>query len=527
MTILGFDLAAARTRRPRGARGAAAIVLAALLAGCATTPVAQKDDFSADEADQVFVAGYESIAERFMDAVAIGNVAFEGLHGLSTLDPALDIAREGDKVDLTKGGTVEAEFQAPDDHDADAWADLTVKALDRARSLSSIARAASMEDLYRAVFDKALPSLDEFSRYAGAEAARMHRASREGFGGVGFEFATMPDGTLRITAILPDTPAAKGGLKVGDLITHVNGIDVVTLGLPQITHLLRGHVNTEVDLTVLREGESAPVKLAFERDLIVPPTVVSNREGDVGYVRITGFNQRTAANVSRAVFDLKAGGPMRGLVLDLRNNPGGLLDQAIGVADLFLTDGEILSTRGRHPDSSQEYEASGEDILEGLPMVVLVNGESASAAEVVAAALQDRGRAILVGTVSYGKGTVQNVIHLPNDGELTITWSRIYSPAGYAFHRLGLMPGVCTSTEDTPDAVISDLRSGRIDPAAALAGWRKAHSDSRHSPAELRATCPPRHDMRKGDLAVARDLLDDRELFTKAMHGPYPAVATR
>jgi carboxyl-terminal processing protease len=519
---------AGRGRRwPDTAGTVAAILVAGVLAGCAATPVAEQNDFSADQANQVFVTGYESIAERFVDAVAIGNVAFAGLHGLSTIDPDLDVARQGDKVELTQGGIVKADFQAPDDHDPDAWADLTVKALDLARSLSPKAQAASTEELYQAVFTKALPTLDEFSRYSGVETASLHRAAREGFGGVGFEFATMPDGTLRITAILPDTPAAKGGLQIGDRITHVNGTEVIGLDVPRITHLLRGRVNTEVDLTVLREGEPTPVSLAFERDLIVPPTVSANREGDVGYVRITGFNQRTTANVSRAVFDLKAEGPMKGLVLDLRNNPGGLLDQAIGVADLFLSDGEVLSTRGRHPDSSQEYEASGEDIIGGLPMVVLMNGESASAAEVVAAALQDRARAVLVGTVSYGKGTVQNVVHLPNDGELTITWSRIYSPAGYAFHRLGLMPGVCTSTEETPESVIADLRSGRIDPAAALSRWRMAHADSRHSPAELRAACPPRHDMPQNDIAVARDLLDDHDLFAKAMRGPYPAVATR
>ncbi|MGB8274352.1 MAG: S41 family peptidase [Alphaproteobacteria bacterium] len=522
-------LIATRDRIIAAARLLPPLAVAGLLAAsCATAPAPDATVQSSDETGRVLTVGYESISERYVDSVVIGNVALAGLHGLSTIDPDLDVLREGDKVELVQGGAVKASLQAPDDHDPDAWAALTANAFTLARGMSAKISQASADIELDAVFGRALPTLDEFSRYAGLETARMHRASREGFGGIGFEFTPAEQGALQVTAIIPDTPAAKGGLKVGDKIMEVDGATVAGLDPAGIARLLRGRVNTSVTLIVRRDGETGPLRLTFERDLIVPTTVTAKRDGDIGYLHVSGFNQRTAISVSQAFFDLKAQGPLKGLVLDVRNNPGGLLDQAVAVADLFLKDGEIISTRGRHPDSSQQFDASGQDISDGLPIAVLINGESASAAEIVAAALQDRGRAILVGSNSFGKGTVQNVIRLPNDGELTITWSRIFSPSGFAFHHLGLMPNVCTNKASaTADSLVNDLRAGRIDPATTLNRWRSLSTSTVASPAEVRATCPPRHDMSETDVAVARSLLEDKDLFARAVRPPYPTVATR
>lgn len=506
---------------------ATAAAVAAALSACVAAQQPAPDSFSAERADQVFSVGYESIASRYVDNVAIGPVALDGMEGITDLDPELRVDRDGGKVELKRAGALLADFPAPRDDDADAWADLTVKVLGASRAASSLVMGSSAEDVYRSVFDKALADLDEFSRYAGIELATSHRAMRDGFGGIGFEFTLTPDRNLKVTGIVPNTPADKQGLEVGDTITEIDGKPVAGLDRDEISRRLRGRINTRVALTVQRLGAGGAIAIDFDRALIVPPTVTAKLEDGIAYLAISSFNQRTAESVASGYEQLKSSGAVKGIVLDLRNDPGGLLDQAIAVADLFLDGGEIVATHGRHPDSNQRFEASGNDIAKGVPMVVLINGDSASAAEIVAAALQDHDRAVLVGSNSFGKGTVQNVIHLPNDGELTLTWSRIEAPSGYAFHRLGIMPTVCTS-DTTVNArdLVAELRHGDSDASRLLAAWRSSHDGNENSNKAMRASCPPRHDLAPLDLEVARDVLQDTDLYARALAIAGPAVAS-
>lgn len=520
----------ARRGTPRAVR-AAFLVIAFAVSSCAT-PSGQSDKgFAAAEAGRVFSAGYESISDRYVEKVAIGDLALEGLHGLSSLDWRISVSRSEDAVELSGYDGRLATFRAPEADDAAGWAALTVQVVEKGASASPELSQATSEEIYQVVFEGVLLGLDEFSRYAGAELARHNRAAREGFGGIGIRYAAEQDGA-RVSFVMADTPAADSGIEVGDLITHVDGVAVAGLEKREIGRRLRGRAESRVTLTVRRgDATQGARQVALTRALIVPPTVVARREGDFGYLRVTGFNQRTAADLSAALSQLEEEPGITGVILDLRGNPGGLLDQAVAVSDLFLEGGQIISTRGRHPDSNQAFDATGEDLADGLPLAVLVNGQSASAAEIVVAALQDRGRAVVIGTNSFGKGTVQNVIHLPNDGELTLTWSRILAPSGYAFHKIGVTPTICTSDPlvSAPE-LLADLREGRMKSGADLARWRATAIAGAEAAARLRGNCPPRPEMGGTggtDIAVARYLLDDPDLYARAVQIGGSEVANR
>jgi carboxyl-terminal processing protease len=514
-------------RRWRACALGLALFAAPSLVACAAPAHLPANAFQAREAGRVFRAGYESVAERYVEQVTVGALAAEGLHGLSNLDSDIAVARAGGVMKLSHGGALVASFETPDEDDVDGWAELTVATLDKSCQASLELTAASMEDLYRTVFDGVVSELDEFSRYTGVEQASQERAAREGFGGIGIKFAVEEDG-VRITSVVEDTPAARADLGGNDRITSIDGTPVAGLDHREVARRLRGRVDSRVVLTLEREGADQPMSLTLARALIIPHTVVSRLDQNLAYLHVTGFNQRTAGSVARALTELMEEAEIEGVILDLRDNPGGLLDQAIAVADLFLARGQIISTRGRHPDSNQQFDATGDDLAQGLPIVVLINGQSASAAEIVAAALQDHRRAVVIGTTSYGKGTVQNVIHLPNGGELTLTWSRIHAPSGYALHALGVGPTICTSSpEASSPALMEDLRMGWIDSGSGLARWREIRTPDEAASRKLRELCPPRDGMPETDLEVAQQLLEKPDLFTRAMHLSSPDVATR
>lgn len=517
----GTDAASAR---PRGRTGIA-VIAAVALGACVAADQGGPDQFSFERADEVFFVGYESIATRYVDDIEISEVAAKGLDGLSALDDSVKIERVGDRISLLRNSVLLASYPLPADGDVRAWSDLTVKVLQSSRNASMRVAASSPERLYNTVFESALTELDEYSRYAGTNLARNHRDLRDGFGGIGFDYTMTPDHDLAITLVLADSPADEEGLMVGDVIMEIDETPVLDLNREAITGLLRGRVNSDVSLTVRRPGSGGMLTLTFQRALILPPTVTARVDSGIAYIAISSFNQRTAGAVATSFARVNSDNELKGVVLDLRNNPGGLLDQAVAVADLFLDKGEIIATHGRHPDSNQYFDASGSDIAGGLPMVVLVNGDSASAAEIVAAALQDQGRAVLVGSNTFGKGTVQNVIHLPNDGELTLTWSRIEAPSGYVFHRKGLMPSVCTSgPEESESRVTAELHGGKVKSGAMLAAWRSAGDDPAILEA-LRESCPPSHDATDTDLDVARDVLDNSELYAQALKLGTPTIA--
>jgi len=286
-------------------------------------------------------------------------------------------------------------------------------------------------------------SLDEYSQRLDRQQAReMQQQARGQFGGLGVE-VTQREGRTLVVSPIDGSPAARAGLSAGDAITHADGVSLQDMPLPQVIERLRGEVGTEVRITVVPEG-GQPREIKLRRAIINPRIVISRREGDVAYVRLTTFNQRSSTEVRQAVERLLAeiGPNARGVVLDLRNNPGGLLDEAGRVADLFLEEGTITFTRGRGGVEVQRLRATPGDIARGLPMVVLINGGSASASEIVAGALQDLGRARVVGTTSFGKGSVQTVSPLRDGGALRLTTARYYTPNGRMIHGEGITPDV-------------------------------------------------------------------------------------
>jgi carboxyl-terminal processing protease len=289
-----------------------------------------------------------------------------------------------------------------------------------------------------------LSALDPHSSYMNARAFQDTQIQTRGeFGGLGIE-VTMENGLVKVVSPIDDTPASRAGLKPGDLIVELDGEQVQGLTLQDAVERMRGPVNSQIKLTI-RRGTTEPFVVTLQRAVIRIQSVRNSVEGDLGYIRITSFTEQTETGLRAAIQKIKdqvGGNKLKGVVLDLRNNPGGLLDQAIAVSDAFIDKGEIVSTRGRRPEDAQRYNAKPGDVLNGLPMVVLINGGSASASEIVAGALQDHHRAIVLGTRSFGKGSVQTIIPLGGQGALRLTTARYYTPSGRSIQAQGIEPDI-------------------------------------------------------------------------------------
>ena len=302
------------------------------------------------------------------------------------------------------------------------------------------------EKLIEAAINGMLTSLDPHSSFLPKKAFDdMQVQTRGEFGGLGIE-VTQEDGYVKVVTPMDDTPAAAAGIQPGDFITHVNGESTLGLTLDQAVEKMRGPVGSEIVITVVRQGTSEPFDVSIIRDKIKLTVARARLEGSTAVVRLTTFNDQTYPGLEaglKKVYE-EAGGAdkVNGVVLDLRNNPGGLLTQAIKVSDAFLEQGEIVSTRGRNPGDGERFNAAPGDITGGKPLVVLINGGSASASEIVAGALQDHRRAIVVGTKSFGKGSVQSVIPLRGDGAMRLTTSRYYTPSGRSIQSLGVHPDI-------------------------------------------------------------------------------------
>ncbi len=290
-----------------------------------------------------------------------------------------------------------------------------------------------------------LAGLDPHSSYMNPRSFRdMQVQTRGEFGGLGIE-VTQENGYVKVISPIDDTPAARAGVRPGDLITHLNGQSTQGLSLQDAVDQMRGERGSTIRITIRREGTDRPIELSITRDVIRPQVARFRLEGnDVGYVRLTSFNEQTETALRRAVSTMRsqAGGNLRGIILDLRNNPGGLLDQAVQVSDDFLEQGEIVSTRARRQEDAQRWNARPGDIAQGLPMVVLINGGSASASEIVAGALQDHRRAYVLGSRSFGKGSVQTVMPIPGNGAIRLTTARYYTPSGRSIQATGIDPDI-------------------------------------------------------------------------------------
>ncbi len=497
------------------------IVAAFTLNACSSSPVlntVQMDSFPKGDAENVFAVGFNNIVDKYINSITPGAIVLEGLKGLSSLDTTISISQSEDQIVLEQSSHVVETYEAPLPEDIEGWAYTATQLIADSRQYSNDILAASEEELYEIIFDGALSTLDIYSRYAGNNEASNNRAKRDGFGGIGIQFKLTNNHPL-ISKVLINTPAQRAGLQVNDELIAVNNDPVEGVSPKEIAKSLRGPVGSIVSVTVTRNSHIVEI-YQIVREHIIPETVTANLRNDILHLKIEGFNHGTADTVLSELQKNTAlsAEPIKGIILDLRGNPGGLLKQSIKIADVFLSQGSILDTKGRHSDSLQHYEAKGEDKARGVPIVVLIDGGSASASEIVAAALQDSERAVVLGTVSYGKGTVQTVIRLPNNGELILTWSRFMAPSGYALHGLGVYPVICTSgIQDTATKELLkklELQTGKRD---TLSKWRQVEINNTSGRNDLRAKCSPENHKGNKDLRLARLLIEDSVLYYRAL----------
>jgi carboxyl-terminal processing protease len=512
----------------------AGLCLSAFLAGCAGySPGLGFMPGGRPSMESVIAAGYYEIEETYVQDIDMAQAGMRGLAGMTALDPDLVMERNGGLLTVTRAGHKLGDWQIPAAHRALAWGRMAAE-IQGAAGPDSPLNTLAREQVYKAIFDAATAGLDGFSRYVDADTARSERATRTGYGGIGLSFEAEEDsGSLVVRRVFPNAPAEAAGLKPGDVIVSIDGRPASDYTIDQARDAMRGHEGSVLLLGIRRPG-LAEFQARLVRAVVVPNMVSQSIENGIGVMRIDQFNATTAADLEQAALDLKRklGPGAPGFVLDLRDNPGGMLDQAVAVADLFITSGDILNTDGRHPNSRQHYAADRRDILDGKPLVLLINSHSASAAEIVAAALEDSGRALVVGSNSYGKGSVQTVTRLPNDGELLLTWALFYAPSGYRIHGIGVTPEVCVARIASSETLADELRQGHGRPPENLELLRlRATAELGRSPhmsepgvtpedvAILRNSCPDNNEDRELTERIGLRLAADSRLFRAAL-GP-------
>jgi carboxyl-terminal processing protease len=358
-------------------------------------------------------------------------------------------------VTAPQGGQWVAAAKAAAGAGADTYAQLNLFGEVFERVKADYVEKADDSKLIEGAINGMVTSLDPHSRYMNDKAWRDMQETTQGeFGGLGIE-VTMEDGLIKVVAPMDDTPAKKAGILSNDLISEIDGEAVQGLSLEQAVNKMKGPVNTKTRLKVIRKGLDAPLDVSIVREIIrVRPISYHTDGGDIGYIRISSFNEQTTDGLKKAIADIAKEIPsdkLAGYVVDLRNNPGGLLDQAVSVTSAFMARGEVVSTRGRTPEETQRYAARGGDLTKGKPLVVLINGGSASASEIVAGALHDHKRATLIGTRSFGKGSVQTIIPLgTGNGALALTTARYFTPSGHSIQALGVKPDI-EVLQEVPD----------------------------------------------------------------------------
>ena len=350
-----------------------------------------------------------------------------------------------------------------------------------------------------------LSALDPHSNYLpDDDFKKMQERTRGEFGGLGIEI-TMEDGYVKVVSPIDDTPAFNAGVQAGDLIVQIAGQDVLGMTLSEAVELMRGPVGSDIDITIRRKDDQF-IDITLTRDVIKMRSVRHESYGKVGYIRITTFSEQTTPGLEKAVAELQAehGNDLQGVILDLRNNPGGLLREAVSVSDAFLEKGEIVSTGGRQGNQNSRYFAKSGDLLDGLPLVILINSGSASASEIVAGALKDHKRAVIMGTRSFGKGSVQSIIPMPGHGAIRITTARYYTPSGVSIQSTGIAPDI-----DVELAVVENLETGAVREEDLRGHLENNAEGQSNTPAEEDESV----NLRDYQLARAIDLIQGVQIF--------------
>jgi carboxyl-terminal processing protease len=473
---------------------------------------------------QVTATALTFMAPRTLEAVPIGQLALWGLRGLTTLDSRLVPEAAGGVLQLKFSDRVILTRAPPASDDAAGWGEAVAQLCRAAWDVSEPVRQASTAGLIHTFFDELFNHLDPYSRYVPPKEAEEDRLRRQGEAGIGAHVVNSGKAFF-LRDITADGPAARAGIRSGDQLLAVDNEPTGGADLAAVRALLTGPPDTRV-LLRLRARNGRVRNVEISRALVPPETVTTGRIADALVLRVSGFSSDTGARLANEITRGLAGPhPPRGVIIDLRGNRGGLLRQAVAAAEVLQPSGVVAVTVGRDPAADHEFRADAVDLGGGRPVVVVVDGRSASAAEILAAALADQHRAVVVGSTTLGKGLVQTIAPLPDGGDLVLTWSRVLAPLGWPIQSLGVLPQLCTSLgQDRLDAQMAELADGHEMLASELARHRAARAPlSPGEILEIRAACPAAEG-RDADLAAARFLIETPKAYDAALIGPPPSL---
>jgi carboxyl-terminal processing protease len=490
-----------------------------LLPGLFGPARAQAPGLDADALANVQAEAIDFMLPRSLEVVTASQLTMWGLGGLTTLDPGVNVAQRDTKMTLTLHGRPLLDAAPAGTTPAD-WARASARIVAAAYAVSPAIRRVGQAGVTKTLFDQMLAHLDPYSRYVPPLEAVHDRDRRVGHAGIGVTLARLGRSVV-VREVIVGSPGAEAGLAPGDVIQWVDGRTALNRDHRVIEAMLRGPEGTELNLGWLgRDGQERDATMT--RVMIPPETVYPRREGDVAIIQIIGFSQTTDQHVLQAVRGgLRGSRPISGIILDLRGNRGGLLQSAVATANMFLPAGVVVRTAGRAPETNRIWVSGGGEIAKGVRMVVLVDGGTASAAEIVAAALADRGRAVIMGSSTFGKGVVQTIDPLPDGGELFLTWSRILAPGAWPIQSLGVLPQVCTSLgDDQVRRQLASLAAGKEEMEAALRAHRAARAPlTPDQIVAIRDACPAA-DPRARDMDVARALIGEPASHAAALLEP-------
>lgn len=499
-------------------------LLLLLLSGPALAEIGSPATFNTQLATSVYATALTFMGPRTLEPVPVSQLTLWGLNGLTALDPDLTVSVQGPALQLSMAGHLRTTIPVPKGASPTDWALAAARMADAAWGASARIRRAGTTGVITNFFDEIFNHLDPYSRYVPPVQAAEDRERRSGSAGAGLSLMADHDRVV-VQQAIADGPGASAGIRAGDTILAVNGQSTAHIDPTTVTGWIEGPEETRVSIT-FRNREERTRTVDIMRVMVPPQTVFISRLHDSLLLRITDFNHETSVRVARALNDtLHASNatahPINGIILDLRGNRGGLVTEATGVADQFLPAGLIAQAIGRDPDATRIWRSSNSQLADDLPIIVLVDGRTASAAEILTAALADRGRAVVVGSATLGKGLVQTIAPLPDGGELFVTWSRVLAPRGWPLQGLGVLPQVCTSLGH--DALASELASlddGTQSMADALAHHRAARAPLPPAQAlAIRSACPAAEGT-EADINAAQFLIQHPAAYVTALLPP-------
>lgn len=471
----------------------------------------------------VYTEALGFVAPRTLEPVPLSDLVFWGLQGVSAADPSLRVVVREGVVRLFQDARPVFEAPVPATDAASDWAMTAAQVTEAAFAASSVLRQAGTQGIINNFFAQMLGRLDPYSRYVPPAEAGEDRESRAGHAGLGLAVRLLKD-SIEVTAVVRDSPAAMAGLRAGDTLVSVDGQHLTRLDDKAIAALLAGPDGTHVTL-VWRARDHRLHQVRMTRVMVPPETVHAQRLGNALLLRVTSFSGSTAAHIAQSVQEaLAPPHPVEGIVLDLRDDRGGLLRQAVTATDTFLPAGVIATSIGRDPEARNIWRSAEGELAENMPLVILVDGLTASAAEVVAAALADRGRGVVVGSVTVGKGLVQTIDPLPDGGELFVSWSQLIAPRGWPLQGVGVMPQLCTSLgKEALNRQLKALAEGTQPMQDALQRARSARLPVLADQVlAIRAPCPAASGSVL-DLEAARVLIGNPAIYASALLPPMTA----